>query len=259
VADDGKEDGLKPPAAGTLLKLLWPDVQPVFAAALARLEPVTVPESGIDPATFVPPLLRLTEVAVPEALREIPGIPRLPANPVDLDATESAFSLEASVGTLVHRCLELVAKNGLENWSTARVASLQPAWQRWLRTQGHNATEAESGAAEAVAALSRTLDTATGRWLLAAYPEAAAEQAWSSRDGDATVNHVIDRTFIAEGTRWIIDYKTVRLPDDELAARAEIYRPQLERYAGLFAGEALPLRLAIFFPLQGILIELPRK
>ena len=243
-------------------------VQPVFAAALARLEPATAPDSGIDPAAFVPPLVRLAEVAVPAALREIPGGPRPPANPVDLDATESGLSLEASVGTLVHRCLELVAKNGLENWSTpgpaadsmvARVATLRPAWQRWLRTQGHGAAEAESGADEALAALSRTLESATGRWLLATHPEAAAEQAWSSRDGNATVNHVIDRTFVADGARWIIDYKTARLPDGELAARAETYRPQLERYAGLFAGDPLPIRMAIFFPLQGILVELPRK
>jgi len=153
----------------------------------------------------------------------------------------------------------VVAKNGPENWSTARVAALRPAWGSWLRAQGHDAAEAESGAAEAVAALSRTLDSATGRWLLAAHPEAAAEQAWSSRDGNAAVNHVIDRTFIADGARWIIDYKTVRLADNELAARAETYRPQLERYAGLFAGDPLPLRLAIFFPLQGMLVELPGK
>jgi ATP-dependent exoDNAse (exonuclease V) beta subunit len=267
VADDSMDDGLKPPAAGTLLKLLWPDippgdllrggVQPVFAAVLARFEPVTAPDTGVDPAAFSPPLVRLAEVTVPEALREIPGGPRPTNNPVDLDATESCLSLEASVGTLVHRCLELVAKNGLENWSTARVATLQPAWQRWLRAQGHSVAEAEGGAAEALAALSRTLDSATGRWLLATHPEAAAEQPWSSRDGNAAVNHVIDRIFVADGARWIIDYKTVRLPDDELAARAETYRPQLERYAGLFAGDPLPLRLAIFFPLQGILIELP--
>jgi len=116
---------------------------------------------------------------------------------------------------------------------------------------------AARGIHQAVAALARTLDTATGRWLLTAHPEAAAEQAWSSRDGNATVNHVIDRIFVAEGARWIIDYKTVRLPDGELAARAEEYRPQLERYAGLFCGDPLPLRMAIFFPLQGILVELP--
>ena len=269
VADEQKDDGLKPPAAGTLLKLLWPGVppgdlhrgvaQPVFAAALGAGKPPEAPVSACDPARFVPPLVRLAEVAVPEALRQIPGGPRPTANPVNLDATESGLTLEASVGTLVHRCLELVAKNGLENWSTARIAALQPAWRRWLRAQGHGEAEAESGAAEAVAALSRTLDTATGRWLLAAHPEAAAEQAWSSRDGNATVNHVIDRTFVAEGTRWIIDYKTVRLPDSELAARAEEYRPQLERYAGLFSGDPLPLRMAIFFPLQGILVELPRN
>ena len=37
VADDSKDDGLKPPAAGTLLKLLWPGgAQPVFVAALAQ-------------------------------------------------------------------------------------------------------------------------------------------------------------------------------------------------------------------------------
>ncbi len=28
VADEQKDDGLKPPAAGTLLKLLWPDIPP---------------------------------------------------------------------------------------------------------------------------------------------------------------------------------------------------------------------------------------
>ena len=70
---------------------------------------------------------------------------------------------------------------------------------------------------------------------------------------------MIDRIFVADGARWIIDYKTVRLPDSELPERAETYRPQLERYAGLFAGDPLPLRLAIFFPLQGILVELPGK
>ena len=42
-----------------------------------------------------------------------------------------------------------------------------------------------------------------------------------------------------------------------IAARAAEYRPQLERYASLFAADARPLRQAIFFPLQGVLAELP--
>jgi len=105
--------------------------------------------------------------------------------------------------------------------------------------------------------LSKTLDSDIGRWLLADHPEAAAEQAWSSADGGVAANHVIDRVFVADACRWIIDYKTVRLPEAELPARAESYRPQLERYARLFADDPLPLRLAVFFPLQGRLVELP--
>ena len=196
----------------------------------------------------MPPLVRLGEVAVPEALREIPGGPRPTTNPVDLDATESGLALEASVGTLVHRCLELMAKNGLKSWSTARVSALQPAYRRWLRAQGHSEAEAESGAAEAVAALCRTLDSATGRWLLAAHPEAAAEQAWSSRDGNATVNHVIDRIFVADGCRWIIDYKTVRLPDKRTgsarrgipAAARALRQPVFRRPVAAQDGDLLP-------------------
>jgi ATP-dependent exoDNAse (exonuclease V) beta subunit len=92
--------------------------------------------------------------------------------------------------------------------------------------------------------------------VLTDHPQGGAEQAWSSRDGDLAVNHVIDRTFVVDGCRWIIDYKTVRLPETELAQRAETYRPQLERYARLFRDDPLPVRMAIYFPLQGRLLEL---
>ncbi|KAB2907950.1 MAG: PD-(D/E)XK nuclease family protein, partial [Dechloromonas sp.] len=158
---------------------------------------------------------------------------------------------------LVHRALERVARDGLAYWSAERVATLAPAWQRWLQAQGHNAETAAQAAGEAVAALCRTLASDTGRWLLADHAEAGAEEAWSSRGDDGGVaNHIIDRCFVADGCRWIIDYKTVHLPEAELAARAAVHRPQLERYAALFAGSRLPVRTAIYFPLQDCLVEL---
>ncbi len=262
AADDKSDDGLRQPASGSLLRLLWPGVaQPVFAAALAGAAgstEVVGPAAGIDPAAFVPPLLRLRQAAVPAELRSLPASPRPADNPLELDAMDVGLALEASVGTLVHRYLELLVKNRRELPSTAALAALQPACRRWLAGQGHAADEAASGAAEVVAALVRTLESPTGRWLLAEHAESGAEQAWSSCDGGVVSHHVIDRTFVADGARWIVDYKTVRLPADQLAARAETYRPQLERYASLFAGDPVPLRLAIFFPLQGELVELPR-
>ena len=74
-------------------------------------------------------------------------------------------------------------------------------------------------------------------------------------------HHVIDRTFIDAGDRWIIDYKTMRIAESDtpieqqLRAKAEAYKPQLQRYAALFAKEGLNIRTAIFFPTHGTLIE----
>ena len=88
-------------------------------------------------------------------------------------------------------------------------------------------------------AINHTLSSETGRRLLSDHEGSAAEQAWSTREGDLAVNHVIDRVFIADGSRWIIDYKTVRGvaadAEAEPAARAEGFRLQLERYARVFS------------------------
>jgi ATP-dependent exoDNAse (exonuclease V) beta subunit len=257
MADEQKDDGLKPPAAGSLLKLLWPAIaQPVFARALASDEAVAPDLLGIDPASFVPPLVRLRVCSFPDGLAALPDGLRPSDNRLDPDEVDSGLSLEASVGTLVHRYLELIAKNGLAGWPTSKIVTLQPACQRWLRGQGHGEAEAAGGAAEVIAALATTLASGSGRWVLADHPGAAAEQAWSSAEGEVVINHVIDRVFVADGCRWIIDYKTVRLPDSDLPQRAESYRSQLDRYASLFADAALPVRRAVFFPLQGRLIEI---
>jgi ATP-dependent exoDNAse (exonuclease V) beta subunit len=266
TADDAKEDGLKPPPAGTLLKLLWPGVaQPVFAAALAAGSDAPPAVATFDPATFVAPLLRLHQPGTPEALRTPPGGTSAGSNPVDLDLSAAGLALDASVGTLVHRCLELIANDDLQAWSSQRIRGLAPAYRRWLAQAGHAPGDAARGAGVAVDALCRTLDSPTGRWILAQSDTAAAEQAWTSHDTEdgraVVVNHVIDRTFIADGCRWIIDYKTVTLPAGAdttayLNARTAEYRPQLMRYAGLFAHEARPLRLAIYYVLQDVLVEL---
>lgn len=266
VADEGKDDGLKPPAAGTLLNLLWPGIAlPAFVAALAT-DANPQPTAGtVDPASFVPPLLRLRQTGLPDALREAPDAASVAANPVDLDLGEAGLALDASVGSLIHRCLELIAKGDLQTWSSQRIRRLAPAYRRWLTQAGHPAGDAATGAETAISALCRTLESPTGRWLLAQTDDAAAEQAWTSlnRQDGATVavNHVIDRIFVADGYRWIVDYKTVTLPPNAKAtaflnAKAAEFRAQLERYAALFAGDPQPLKLAIYFTLQDLLVEL---
>ena len=81
-----------PPPAATLLKLLWPGVaQPVFAAVLDGVS-TAAPGSSFDPATFVPPLFRLRQPALPEALHSLPAGLRPADNPVELDVAVSGLS-----------------------------------------------------------------------------------------------------------------------------------------------------------------------
>ncbi|MDR2188167.1 MAG: UvrD-helicase domain-containing protein [Azonexus sp.] len=258
VAAADENGGLKPPPAASLLRLLWPEAQPIFAQSLAARATAPAAAPLTDPAAFVSPLLRLQQLATPEELVLSPRPAPLAPLPLAEEGNQTLSStLEAALGVLIHRALEGIARDGVDAWPTARVAALEPAWRRWLQRQGQSAEAAQQAAAEAVAAIGRTLASATGQWLLASHAEAGAEQDWSSLDTDGVVtHHVIDRCFVADGCRWIIDYKTTHGATAELPARAASHRPQLERYAALFADDSLPLRLAIYFPLQDCLIEL---
>ena len=259
--DADKPGGVKPPPAASLLRRLWPGLaDEVFAEAVARLGP-ELGEAGVtatvDVAGFTPPLLRLRQPQVPMALQRLPDSPWPAENPPATEALPETLTLEASVGTLLHRCLELLAGRDLAAWDSERVTGRLPTYIGWLRQRGHGEAAAAQGAAVVVAALLTTLASPAGRWVLAAHPEGGAEQAWTSREGSAAENHVIDRIFVVNGERWIIDYKTVHEPPALLPSRAAGFRAQLERYAALFADDPLPVRMAVYFPVQGELVELP--
>lgn len=265
-ANPEKEEGLNAPANDTLLKLLWPSqAAPIFIAAVAdSTNPPSVGDS-LDPASFTPPLVRLSKVMAPPALELNVSLSNENENPVGVELATPAYVLEAAIGTLVHRCLELIVQQGLASWTPEKVSTLLPAYHRWLLNAGIAAEVASSGAALVVTALHKTLNSKSGRWVLAEHNAGGAEQAWSRAESAAeqgkVSQHIIDRVFVVDGCRWIIDYKTVNLPENalvepELLARAESYRGQLARYAALFSGDTLPLKIAIYFPLQGVLQEL---
>ena len=258
---DLRDGAPKAPAGGTLLRLLWDaGLAAEYArAAGAATAPATVPAPGRDPAAFAPDLLRLASADLPKAAALAAADDSLHPPPADAAGARQR-GVDAAVGTLAHRCLELIARDGLAAWPAGRITSLEGAYAAWLRNQGLDGESAKAGASRVRQAVTAVLASDIGRWVLAPHPGGTAELALSTAAEGGTAQHVVDRSFIADGTRWIIDYKTVRCDEADpaafLAARAEEYRPQLERYATLFPGEALPQRLAVFFIEQGRLIEL---
>lgn len=253
VRPDSKGD-IKAPSS-TLLSLLWDTVGGEFMNA----EPRPAVAAAEDASQFVPSLIRLPHPAVPALLQT--AAPALPATAYDETASEHEItSIEASCGTLAHLYMELFAQDGLAQWPVTRLQGLGDAMTRWLVQQGHDDVEAQTGTKRVIQVLLKTLASEHGCWVLKQREQAASEFALASVDGDRTTHHIIDRTFIEDGTRWVIDYKSAALAEvqPETASQlAERYRPQLERYARLFAAEGLPVRKAVLFLSSGQLVELP--
>jgi ATP-dependent helicase/nuclease subunit A len=245
-------------SANTALGLLWDTV----AADFARVTELSEDEDSGDrvaAADFVPGLVRLAAPAVPGILRgEGMAAASLVGAAEASDGEEVANALDAGVGTLVHNYLEMIAHTGAEAWPAERLQRLRPAMLLWLRQHGIAGAEAEQGAERVGTMLLNTVTSRDGRWVLTPRPGGGAELALANGDGGRVATHIVDRSFVDDGVRWIIDYKTAVVEASEAAMRAhaEQYRPQLQRYAALFAHEALPPRTAIFYTAVGRLIEI---
>jgi ATP-dependent helicase/nuclease subunit A len=234
------------PKAGSFLKLLWPQVGAAFEAAVDRPHGAAM----FSPGEFVAPLLRLASV---------PAAAQAPV-PTDLGSVAAAPAdepnLAADLGTLVHSYLEMAARDGPAAWPQTRLQALRPAMAVWLGQRGHEPEACGAAAKEAAVMLATALDSADGRWLLAQHEGAGAEVALAQAAAEGSAVRVVDRSFVADGARWIVDYKTAESSADP-AAQAERYRDQLSAYAALYAGEGRPLRLGIFFVRIGRLVEIP--
>ncbi len=248
------------PESGSLLARLWPVVAPEFAARWTEGSgPVVAEEAQARGETR---LRRLRSGWMPPpAPAAVAWQPELPeeaeagAAPVSFDW---AGETRRHVGTVVHRLLRRIAEEGVDRWDGAAVAQARPVTQAALGSLGVPPAEIAGAAAEVERALAASLADPRGRWILErSHAGARCEYALAGLVRGRLLEGVLDRTFVdAEGTRWIIDYKTGAHEgagaEAFLDAEQERYRAQLEGYAALFAGlEQRPIRLGLYFPLMG--------
>ena len=230
----------------SFLHLLWPEVQQWFNSEHDIVSRYPGAQQEADIRQFVPKLIRLREASTP-ALLQATAL----ATHTGYQATtqnNSAHRLEADIGTLAHLYLQLIAEQGLAAWQTHEknaFLSLQHPMQRWFTQQGYTDSEARQGAHHVARLLTTTLQSEDGRWVLQPHAEAASELAIEQLSEG---KKVIDRTFVAEGVRWIVDYKSMPVgPEDKLSVLAATFKPQLAAYAQLFQTEDLPVKTAILF------------
>jgi len=254
---DPEGERLRDPDSRTLLAKIWTTVEPEFSERLKnRVTEEVETDETVFPEPQGIPLRRLAADWTPSPPpKDAVWKPRKqPAGTEDVEARQPTFEwvsdLQRRVGTVVHRMLQqLCAPDRLDfDRDTLRVALLQ---------DGLDGDKLDQALTRAVSALKNTIADERGRWVLSRHQDDQREYALSTVVQQRTRRYVLDRTFVADGTRWIIDYKTGThsggSPEDFLDNEQARYRTQLETYASLIRSmDSRPIRLGLYFPmLQG--------
>jgi len=258
--DPAGTPSVRSPREDCALGLLWnvPDVQDAFRVRLVDAAAIAGEEEPVVPRD--PVLRRLPDGWQQPAL---PTAPQIASRELTRAAAETGVEFDwvsetaRHIGTVVHRELQRLARDGgALPAARAEVDALRARYATELAELGVPHENRHAAVERVLDALQRTLADERGRWLLqAAHRDAQSEFALTGRIGADIVSVVIDRTFVdAEGTRWIVDYKTGPHEgaglEEFLDRERERYRPQLERYAALLhAWDATPIRLGLYFPL----------
>jgi ATP-dependent exoDNAse (exonuclease V) beta subunit len=244
------ERRLTDPPRDSLLAHIWMTVRPQFEARLNATDKASsVPSNG----PRKPQVLRRVPLGA-SCLKWLPDGDEPPATSAPVQIGEDANDVARRIGTVTHRCLERIARDGVDRWNRDRIEAMQPALTVALAAEGVAAEQCKVAALRIVRALTATIADRNGRWMLGPHRAGQSEFALSGVI-DGEVRHlVIDRTFMTEaGTRWIVDFKTSEPGPGEdvdsfIEAEKRAYEVQLRRYAEVLSGlEARTIRLGLYF------------
>jgi ATP-dependent exoDNAse (exonuclease V) beta subunit len=259
TAQDFLEDG-KGPEKKSLLWLLWPAVRGEFEAQARDVLDTSI---RIDASSEAIPQRTLSRLPLTWTAPSIPAdVPaQLGREPETIDFDEEvtydwAGERARRVGIVVHTVLQRIANEGLENWSAGRIHTMQPALRAALTNQGAAPGDIPDLLTRTERALITAITDSKGRWILQEHPEAQNEFTLTGSAGGQLNNFVIDRTFVVDGTRWIIDYKTGSREGGDANAFLDNektrYKEKMDRYAEIFRAfdPTLPVKLGLYFPLM---------
>ena len=241
------------PEKGSFLALLWPVCGKTFQQAFNHRLTAAPPVVPSPPSSTV--LMRLTQ-AWQSPLIKAPTADKNPPPFSTQAATRPGIShTPERLGQTIHEALEILSREDIRTWNTDKINSQRSRYRRRLQQLGVLPQDLESTTDLVLQALHNTLQDPQGRWMVSRDREKArSEYAFTVIDDNQPVHYRIDRTFIDQGIRWIIDYKT-SLPTHEpievfLKKEQACYHGQLTSYAKAWQRqENRPIKLGLYFPL----------
>ncbi len=270
----------KNPRPDTMLRLLWnvPGMSEAFTAtagvedsaandlAAAKMEEGSYVTQSAAAQNLAPPRLPVVLLRLPQGYEPAAVPAALAWTTPEREAAAVAHTfdwagdLRRHVGVVSHWLLQRIANEGLHRWDEARVKGIRTEITEALEREGAASEERERGADEVTEAICYALSSERGRWVLGAHEQQRCELDLSA-EVDGRIERIrLDRTFVEDGTRWVVDYKiTGREGGDVesfLMQQEEKYLPDMQRYRSVLRlWDELPVRCALFFPLLGAFRE----
>ncbi|EKD92171.1 MAG: hypothetical protein ACD_29C00141G0005 [uncultured bacterium] len=168
---------------------------------------------------------------------------------IDLDIQKHKI-----IGTLLHEILEEISKSDLMHWKNMNHFP-SAKWRSRLFALGLLPNQIEKSLNLIQTAIQKTLSDERGLWILKKHFHAKSEWALSFNQQGSVTQYVLDRSFIENNIRWIIDYKISAPKDNEnlldfLNQQKSIYETQLNQYAYILSHhESHEIKCALYFPL----------
>lgn len=153
-------------------------------------------------------------------------------------------------GIYIHALMYHIAKAHYQDLSALKHSQLQ----HLLANIGIEPPDQDEVLARATLALSKVFQSSKGRWLISKHEAEENEYPLSTPEG----NFVIDRTFIHNNTRYIIDYKFSELSqkvNPSYIAQLNNYAKQMSVLDEHTRGQSLPIQLVLYYPIEYTFIE----
>jgi ATP-dependent exoDNAse (exonuclease V) beta subunit len=259
VSDDGE---VKAPTKNSLLAKIWPSVKDQLSIVVSTEQQI----AGEKQTPSISTLKRLPAKFALTATYDVAIVTTADADALETQEEDESIDSNTAriIGIVIHEILQAIASSDLSMWNDEKIASLQAPWRMRLVNSGVDQAELDEALVATTAAISNSLNDEQGRWLLDnKHSASVCEWPLTFNSGTILYHYVIDRSFVVDGERWIIDYKSAQQAKGQsqqefIKQQVAQYSEQLARYTqACQALDGLPVRTALYFPSIPCLHELP--
>lgn len=245
------------PKKGSFLNLLWPQVKAEFKNAKETQKANVLHKTPYKLKIILREKLLFSSNLTTES---IPKNQKTTKNHVMFPS--SVFHpLSSGIGTVIHRILQQIAIDGIDKWPKKRIYDALPYWQNMLIQLGVSSDDLKYARKQIGFVLKNILTDSRAQWILKNHQDHCNEFAISTIENNQLKHYIIDRAFIDQNKRWIIDYKTTTFRGENIkkfiAREKEKHQQQLINYQRLLTQlYSEKIYCGLYYPTIPLWIEL---